>query len=79
MFETTISLGNVLTIISILVSVFGVAWRTMTKINEMNQQNMERINEYHRANSVRLTALETKMEALWEFFSHRMERRADKR
>lgn len=79
MIDSTITLGNVLSAISIIVTLGLALAAGMRKMRDMNDANMERMNEYHRANSQRLTAVETKMDAIWEWFTKNLERRADRR
>lgn len=57
MLNEGITLGNVLTIVSILVAIFTLAWK-----------GFQVMSENHAENSRRLTELEVKIDAMWDWF-----------
>jgi archaellum component FlaF (FlaF/FlaG flagellin family) len=77
--EYSISLGNVLTLVSILVALLAIFWKTMQRINEIDAANMTKIQEYHTENTGRLVELETKVDSIWTWWTRRLERRDDRR
>lgn len=74
--STEITLGNIIGAVSIMVTIAIAFAGAMSRIRDANDKAMGLINEYHQENERRLTALETRMEAIWDFFTNRMERRS---
>lgn len=79
MIEYTVTLGNMLSLVSILVALLGIFLKTMQRINEIDANNMKKIQEYHAENTGRFVELETKMDSIWEWFTKRLERRDHRR
>lgn len=75
MIDTSITLGNIIGALSVIVTIVGAFIGAMRRVTDANDKAMTLINEYHRSNAQRLTALEIRMEAIWDFFTNRMERR----
>jgi len=79
MIEPTISLGNVIGAVSIIITVVIAAWRANAALAARDAATIEKLNAYHVENRSRLAALEVQVQILYEWFTKRMERRETRR
>ena len=67
-FDPTISLGTILHLIVLVVTLIAAYWKMRELVFKLHNEALAEMNRLHGENVSRLQSLETKMAALWDWF-----------
>ena len=67
-FDPTISLGTILHLVALLVTLVAVYWKMRELVFRLHNEALAKMNELHAVTNDRLTTLETKMDTIWGRF-----------